>query len=47
VLKLVLARFLGAYECEVEPFQGERSMQWRSTVVPKGSIKLKVRKVGA
>lgn len=45
MLKLVLARFLVDYECEVVPFRGERSMQWRSTVVPKQNIKLRVRKV--
>ena len=43
VLKLVLARFLLDYDCELQPFRGGRSVQWRSTVVPKGSIKLVVR----
>jgi hypothetical protein len=43
VLKLTVARFLVDYDCELQPFRGDRSVQWRSTIVPKSSIELAVR----
>ncbi|KAF2679172.1 cytochrome P450 [Lentithecium fluviatile CBS 122367] len=43
-LKLVIARFLKGYDCELLPFKGGRSMQWRSTIVPKRGLRLAVRR---
>lgn len=40
VLKLVVATVLLEYDCELSPIRGERSFQWRSSVIPKRSIKL-------
>ena len=44
VLKLVVATMLLNYNCELPPIRGERSFQWRSSVIPKRSIKLMVQR---
>ena len=44
VLKLVVATMLLNYDCELSPIRGERSFQWRSSVIPKRSIKLMVQR---
>jgi hypothetical protein len=44
VLKLVVATVLLNYDCELPPIRGERSFQWRSSVIPKRSIKLMVQR---
>ncbi|KAK6860581.1 hypothetical protein PG995_004217 [Apiospora arundinis] len=43
VQKLVVAQMLLGYDCELAPLPGPRSMQWRSTIVPKPSIQLLVK----
>ncbi|OCL05803.1 cytochrome P450 [Glonium stellatum] len=43
ILKLVLARMLVDYDCELQKMRGSRSYQWRSSLVPKRSVKLMVR----
>ncbi|KAH8667573.1 cytochrome P450 [Tricladium varicosporioides] len=43
VLKLVLANMLKKYDCELEPIKGSRSAQWRTALIPKSSITLRVR----
>ncbi|KAK8851035.1 cytochrome P450 [Apiospora arundinis] len=43
VQKLVVAQMLLGYDCELAPLPGPRSVQWRSTIVPKPSIQLLVK----
>lgn len=43
VLKLILAEFLMAYDCELEPTKGSCCAQWRTALIPRASITLKVR----
>ncbi|KAK2606342.1 hypothetical protein QQS21_003273 [Conoideocrella luteorostrata] len=43
VMKLVVATFLEGYECELPPQCGARSLQWRSSIIPRSSIFLHVR----
>ncbi|KAA8566350.1 hypothetical protein EYC84_008933 [Monilinia fructicola] len=43
VLKLVLSQILTGYECELEEIKGSRSVQWRTALIPKASITLRMR----
>jgi cytochrome P450 len=43
VLKLVLAELLQTYDCELEPIKGSFSAQWRTALIPRAGITLKVR----
>ncbi|KAM5476753.1 hypothetical protein MauCBS54593_000023 [Microsporum audouinii] len=43
VLKLMLAKMLIHYDCEVLGFRGSNCFQWRSAVIPKSTISLLVR----
>ncbi|KAK8107789.1 cytochrome P450 [Apiospora kogelbergensis] len=43
VQKLVVAQMLLGYDCELAPLPGPRSMQWRSTIIPKPSVGLLVK----
>ncbi|KAF2475217.1 cytochrome P450 [Lindgomyces ingoldianus] len=43
VLKLVLANMLQNYDAELEPIKGSRSAQWRTALIPRAGITLKVK----
>ncbi|KAM5431530.1 hypothetical protein McanCB21832_005529 [Microsporum canis] len=43
VLKLMLAKMLIHYDCEILGFRGSNCFQWRSAVIPKSTISLLVR----
>lgn len=47
ILKLVLTHLLLNYECSLESFEGCRSMQWRSAIIPRASVKLKIKGISA
>ena len=43
VLKLVVAHLLRNYDCKLDPIKGSRSFQWRSAIIPKASLTLRIR----
>ncbi|KAH7132577.1 cytochrome P450 [Dendryphion nanum] len=43
VLKLVLREVLCKYDCELEPIKGSRSAQWRSALIPRAGITLRLK----
>ena len=44
MLKLVIAHVLLTYECNLDNVRGCRSMQWRSAIIPKASVKLQIKR---
>lgn len=44
MLKLVIAHVLLNYECSLDNIAGCRSMQWRSAIIPKASVKLRIKR---
>lgn len=45
VMKLVVATFLDRYECELPEQCGARSLQWRSSIIPRSNVTLYVRDI--
>ncbi|KAF2121685.1 cytochrome P450 [Lophiotrema nucula] len=43
VLKLVISLFLTEYDCELEPINGFTYVQWRTALIPKSSITLRIK----
>ncbi|KAF2261905.1 cytochrome P450, partial [Lojkania enalia] len=44
VLKLVIAHMVRNYDCELEPIEGNISFQWRSALIPKNTVTLRVKR---
>ncbi|MCJ1394808.1 hypothetical protein MMC18_007688 [Xylographa bjoerkii] len=43
VLKLITAHLLQNYECTLDNIKGSRSVQWRSAIIPKSNIVLRIK----
>lgn len=42
-LKLVVALLVRNYDCELEPFDGEPYTEWRTSLIPKSGLTLRVK----